>query len=895
MEKSLLQQQEQRELEMHNLGIKNLQRALSEAENRMYASHTFYGLKATKSVLPDLVRRLGTELKKRVKGKTGESSAVLSRRLMGVRAEPLIYITVMTLFDCAGVQKRYSKIGDDADQEETRKTVAEVENILGKRLESEAIFQKFKKASKGAYRQLRGLVFTAHVGTEQKVDNMYRAMRKRAEYYTKVLSEEIQPDWLKDADDERRANILSSMKDVIKLMENPRWSEVDRISIAQWFMKHTKDALYGWFVETKAQYDPSTSTKVKYLEFGHAFAKERYHLIEQAKAFSFFNLPMLCPPADWGDGLYGGYQKNELDHQHGFVRGYGEKSEISQTTYDFINGQQKVAFTLNPFVVGVQRWMREKGRYIDDDSFKVYLRPSDADFPQLPEHLKLPIKIEEHHQGQELEELKAKKAERRREKDSIRDFHTRLRELEAAARPTNRYFQTIDLIKDDPAFYFPWSVCSRTRCYPLTDSFSPQGPEYQKAALAYAVPTPLDEESEYWMKVMLATAAGYGKESFDSRASIGSRLIDTGKVKAVATDPTGSGYDVWTKMDEPWIFLATAKEVWDCFLCPKSDRKTGTTLYCSGIDGTASGLQILGGLTRDLKTCQLVNCVPTDQPSDVYKAVLDKTIELIQQDEHQPSVFPSFFPVAKIAGKRKLTKLSCMTKAYAAGHDTRVKQVTEVLEQMGIKLFARVPPGANKVEINKAAIDYLVTKIEDAIAVLIPGADQILGWFLDVSRHIYESGGSLIRIPTASGNIVVHDYRFPTYSVKQTMAYGSYSAKSKRTRKLADGFEDNADVESGVRALGANLTHACDAAVLQLALHDYEGNYGTNHDAVYLPCSKQITIVQERLQRAYKQMVEHNVLEQLLVANSLEGEGLEPPMKDTYDPECGLKANYLFC
>ncbi len=42
------------------------------------------------------------------------------------------------------------------------------------------------------------------------------------------------------------------------------------------------------------------------------------------------------------------------------------------------------------------------------------------------------------------------------------------------------------------------------------------------------------------------------------------------------------------------------------------------------VDATCSGLQILAGLAKDRSTAELVNVVPSEKPSDAYKAVAEK-------------------------------------------------------------------------------------------------------------------------------------------------------------------------------------------------------------------------------------------------------------------------------
>jgi DNA-directed RNA polymerase len=170
----------------------------------------------------------------------------------------------------------------------------------------------------------------------------------------------------------------------------------------------------------------------------------------------------------------------------------------------------------------------------------------------------------------------------------------------------------------------------------MIDALNPQGPQYQKAVLNFADPTPIDDRTDYWLCVGIASAAGQDKESFESRVAWTKKNIRL--VKAVAKDPLGDAFNAWTNMPEPWIFLRACIE-WSRI---NEKGQTYTNISCLGMDATQSGLQLLGGMVLDKQTCDLVNCVPGhDKPQDAYGTVLNEAIRLIEEDDGS-------FPVEKI-------------------------------------------------------------------------------------------------------------------------------------------------------------------------------------------------------------------------------------------------------
>jgi DNA-directed RNA polymerase len=595
---------------------------------------------------------------------------------------------------------------------------------------------------------------------------------------------------------------------------------------------------------------------------------------------------MLVPPKNWTAEETGGWWFTAHVMSSKLIRGFKQRTMVSQKTLDFINTQQQIPFKINHFTLDVLKWMHQKGYSLGSFRTNPHLDPP----PKPPglEGFRTPRKADlDYLTGMELEELKVKQNMLRSFKRATTLYHDTLAEWLQLSIPIHLFFKVVDYVKDDPQFFFPWNLDWRTRCYPLVSMLSPQGPEYMKACLSWGEDHPLDKQSRFWMANNLGVAAGLSKRPYRERV----RWVKDHmrEVIAVATDPTGEGFEIWRNMDEPFVFLATAREYYECFI---AKTKNTTNLFCCGHDATCSGLQLLGGMVKDKQTCSMVNCTGEfDTPQDAYGEVLAAALDILKGTS---------FPVDKIKGKRSLVKPAVMTKAYGAGHDTRVAQITDQLEEEGIKL-SRNP------DRHKELIEVLTNAVEQAMATVIPGADEILDWFQTTARKAYEElGKEYLLIESASGNVIGSEYRHMITKHVETETLGTtvYMPKRSDDRSKQRGSESaqvravdsegDPDVESGILGIGANLTHgAGDAALLQLAFHDADFTFSTTHDCVYTPCTQAAKQAHMRVREAFIEICNYPTLQRYAALNGIQD--MPPPIKGDYDPDDVLKSRYFFC
>ena len=860
-----------RELQMNEVGRRDLKRQTTDAEERQYASHTIYGSWARR----EYTLRISAELRNRYNelrlGKAKQGAKALTALKSLLSWDRVAYIALSTMLDYAGIPRKYGRLHSSDRKDKGLITTSELNFMLAKRIMIEANLQHLRKHFRHKYKEMKEEFFTEHASFDQKIFRIKRQVRGLNRFFTSIAAGDrweipMQAD---------RANELSELFSWVE------WSGDIQVQVGSLVARVVNDVT-GFFAETRS-FDETGKDRNLFV-FSSVFNELRDNIINQSEGFAFFTLPMLVPPKRWSKNELGGYYFSARVFYKDIVRGYRRGTEISDVTYDFINRQQEVGFRIDKEMLEIQRTLADKGWSIlganeqDDeakDAFRPYKAPDSHEVPKLEPRLQ-GIKKPKEDATQEHRDLYN---EKKKASQAIARFHTRQEELKQLARPLQRFFRLVDHVKDDLCFYFPWSLDWRGRCYPMVDALNPQGPEYQKAVLSFAELVPVDGRTEYWLKVGIASAAGQDKESFESRVAWTNANLNL--VKHVAADPLGRGFSLWTNMPEPWIFLRACIEYRRIF----QENQQYTDISCLGMDATQSGLQLLGGMVLCHQTCDLVNCTPShDKPQDAYGTVLQEAVRLIEEDDGS-------FPISKIRGRRKLVKTPVMTKVYAAGHGTRVGQIRKALQKEGIRL-------AGNPDRNEEMIEYFTCKVEQAMINTIPGVDLILDWFQTVVKTAFERGVEDIVYETPSGNRVVVEYRKPltktidTESLGKTVCTPPNSVDRSRNRiEVGRGETVEEDV---IRAIAANFTHgAGDASLLQLAFSDVEGNvFASTHDCVYSPPSEIVDDNHIRVREAFIKICQSGCLEKFALLNKCPD--IPPPIVSTYKPESVRYARYFF-
>lgn len=171
--------------------------------------------------------------------------------------------------------------------------------------------------------------------------------------------------------------------------------------------------------------------------------------------------------------------------------------------------------------------------------------------------------------------------------------------------------------------YVPYQVDFRGRLYAVS-ALNPQGADWVKSVFRFARGEAINSIEEYWaLAVHVANLGGVDKVSFTDRVEWAEEnLEDFWDYLADPIENNG-----WLKADKPFQFLQAVRD----FVGFHVHGWGYESSVPVALDGSCSGIQHFGVMTRDTATCGQVNLVPNDKPDDIYQSVADQVNQLIRE------------------------------------------------------------------------------------------------------------------------------------------------------------------------------------------------------------------------------------------------------------------------
>lgn len=490
--------------------------------------------------------------------------------------------------------------------------------------------------------------------------------------------------------------------------------------------------------------------------------------------------PMVCEPAPWSQDQRGGYLTNELRTCFSLVRGQRCPLTLGNTPLDMLNTLQNVAYKVNPVTHGMmkhlERMERTLGTFVLQSNEPPIPKPDTEDKEKIFEWRKL-------------------RADQENRNASLTG--RRFRTLETLA--------VADRFSTEPVFYIPWSFDYRGRVYPLVTWMSPQGTDMEKSLYLFAKDRPVTERTKFWLAVHLANTAGKDKLSLEERVAWTQAHHDL--ITAIATEPESHLAEL-EGFDSPWCGLAACAEYHACVI---TGTKRVTNLPVA-TDATCSGLQHLAAMTLDAKSGAMVNVSPTPAPADAYRAVLNKTIELLEGDH------PDLAQWAQEVG-RPLTKRVTMTVCYAATPHSNRGYIRKAILDHERETGRNRKPTAEELSI------FTKTMLL-ALAAVIPGPIAVMEWIkASVKEFILQGNEELIWI-SPSGFPVRQDKRKLNIVKVRTQLLGDVVSSS-----VGSGYGAT-DISKHCHATAPNFIHSADAALLHNSFAGYDQPFMLIHDSI---------------------------------------------------------------
>jgi len=696
-------------------GLKRLRENTKRLEEKEYASASVYGITTIDTLLPLVVDRIKETNLRIHKGCVGASFKEIHQYLAEV--EPLAAAAIT----CKITIDKVFSIRENSNH------LTNVCDAIGTGVEQECQMRHYEKEAPGLLNVLKENYWHKSTGTDYKIKKIQTLMNR------------------------------------YEVIQWQAWGKANRVKLGGWLLSCVCD-VSGWFEKIPVR------GKGNYIVPTELFMTVKDQVMYNAELFCPLAWPMLIEPNDWTTEKPGGYLLNEIMKGHEMVRKSGSSHIQGERPIAFLNKIQKVAYTLNPFIVEVSEILEKSGREV-------------GKFKPITEHPHpvKPVDI--------AENIEARKKYRREETER-NDLQAQ--EFRKSCR-TRMVMETVDRFKNKEKFYIPWSFDYRGRVYPIPAFLTVQSTDWEKSLIRFANESFMDDEAERWIRFQVSTCYGLDKETLDDRLAW--TYENEWLIERVATDPIGNLPD-WEGAEEPWQFLAACEEMYHCVI--KRDRiSTGLPI---AIDATCSGLQILAGLAKDKSTAQLVNVLPSDKPQDAYKVIAETS---------KPNIPDN----VAAHWDRKCTKRTVMTIPYNAKPFSNRSYIKEALKEKGI-------------DVDKDSLTLIVQAVRDSMHTIVPGPMAVMKWIEDKVREALKRGEKELEWETPSGFVVKQSL------YKAEMERITLQVLGQCNMRVPVGDSEDVDVARHKAATAPNLIHSLDASLLCLSALDFNHPIALIHDSV---------------------------------------------------------------
>ena len=764
-------------------GLKKLHKNTRDLEAKEYASASVYGVASIDTLLPLVVARIEATNTRLTKGEAGKAYAEIRKYLSDVEPLAAAAIAVKITFD------KVFSFKENSNQ------ATKVCESIGLAVEQECQMRHYEKHAPGLLHKLKENYWHKSSGTQQKLVDIRTLMNRYGVKQWKT------------------------------------WGSQDRARLGGWLLDCIMKSS-NWFDKDKQRVGRKT---INYIVPTPEFLEIKDQIMRNAELFSPLAWPMLIEPNDWDLDRKGGYLLNEVMCGHDMVRrGMGGPIQ-GEKPLAFLNKIQKVAYRLNPFVVGVaeelDRLERAVGKFLPIIHHELPPKPVDIATNKEARH-------DYNRRAAEVHNLQAQ--------EFRKSCRTRMT-MEAVAR-----------FKDRDKFYIPWSFDYRGRAYPIPAFLTPQDTDFGKSLLMFAEGSYIlpEEDScltKQWLAFQVATTYGRDKDTIEDRWDWVEN--NTHIISMVACDPIRHIHE-WENAAEPWQFLAACDEYYHCVL--KCDRHF--THLPIATDATCSGLQILAGLARDKNTAKLVNVLPSDRPQDAYKVVAKQA---------SPRCPKSIRPYMD----RKTVKRVVMTVPYNAKPFSNRGYIRDALKEKGV-------------EIDKDDLTKTVVAVRNAMDEVVPGPMAVMSWIESEVAKAIDRGEKELSWTTPSGFVVTQKLMKKKIKTVKLQLLGRCEIE------VAVGDKDDVDKQHHKNATAPNLIHSLDASLLHFSALRFDAPIALIHDSVLCRATDMSTlsnIVRETYMHLF---AEHDYLRDF--AHQI-GAETEPPIIGDLEPESVIESTYFFC
>ena len=713
-----IDEQIQLERDAISQGLKRLHKNTYDLENKSYASATVYGAASIDTLLPLVVARIEDTTNRIKEGKTGASFKEIQQYLADV--EPLAAAAL-------AVKLTFDKVFSYKDKSNQTVNVCDA---IGLAVEQECQMRHYETHAPGLLHVLKENYWHRSIGTQQKIV------------------------------------VIRTLMNRYDVKQWDAWGRANRIKLGGWLLDCIMQSS-GWFTKDMQQ---EGRKRVHYVVPTPEFLEIKDAVMRDAELFSPLAWPMLIEPNDWTHEKCGGYLLNEVMKGHDMVR-RGDPLRIQgERPIEFLNRIQKVAYRLNPFIVGVAEELDRLERAVGK-----FLPIIHHDLPPKP-----------------VDIATNKEARHNYNRQAAEVYNLQAQEFKKSCR-TRMTMEAVERFKCKDKFFIPWSFDYRGRAYPIPAFLTPQDTDFGKSLLRFAEEAKINKDAEKWLAFQVATTYGRDKDTIEDRLDWVKN--NTHIISMVACDPIRHIHE-WENAAEPWQFLAACDEYYHCILI--KDRTTTGGIVAT--DATCSGLQILAGLARDKSTASLVNVIPSTKPQDAYAVVANTAAPFC------PNSIRNHMD-------RKVVKRVVMTVPYNAKPFSNRGYIKDALKEKGI-------------EIDKDDLTKTVVAVRNAMDEVVPGPMAVMSWIESEVANAIDRGKTKLTWTTPSGFVVNQKL------MKKETVYIKLQLMGDCKLTVATQDSDKVDKQHHKNATAPNLIHSLDASLLHFSALAFDAPIALIHDSV---------------------------------------------------------------
>lgn len=615
-------------------------------------------------------------------------------------------------------------------------------------------------------------------------------------------------------------------------------------------------------------------------------------------------MPMVVEPLPWSSKKSGGYLDNSKARVP-FIMTRAKDTDrdtaAMDDAYDAVNVIQSTPLRVNQSVFGVMRAVWDAGSGIGrvppkffEDGMRPLLELTEEQKAMTPAQRKA---------DQECRTVMRKRR-------AAHEFNALFR---AEVDDFGRLMAAADEYSAYDAFWLPYKLDWRQRCYPVVSVLSPQGDQFNRGLIEFARGKRMggSENAAAWLAIHGANVYGIDKVPFEDR--IAWVEAHQSEIISAAVDPLGAGKEFWTQAGggaKAWPFLAFCFE-WTAYLISGADHITHLPV---ALDGSNSGLQHLSAMVRDSEGAKATNVAPCETPADIYTEICERVeqrltaIRLaplskalgVDAGETEDTLTWARIWCGKVA--RKVCKQPTMTYAYSATLNGMVTQIESALAELDLKAQSQGKPSylpfTDREQDNEAAARFLAPIVLEAIQGRLPKAAAAMD-FLVACARIAASTDLPLRWVTPLGVPIVQYYPKLSEYKKSVFVDG-------RRFRLSLMRPDPTKLDKRACAYGVspNFVHSMDSSHLLwtvLACSDEFGiaDFAVVHDSFgthATQCDELALMLREMFVRLYSE----NRLEQFRaeLAARLPPDAAETlpqvPEMGTFDLESVRESQYFF-